>query len=363
MPGGVVGANTPGVGGAVDIAYLEGLKGAVSQQLGAARAGADSAVENARTTLTKLEQAKANGVSSEALANATEAVRIIARDAENERRGVQSKKQTIDAQRQPLDREINRLLDELKEKTNELIGEKNKSWMRRDDAKIAQITGEMSQLQAAIQSKKTEKTPLDEDFDVQEQLLTTISAQEREKAAPHLETITKAHQNGTYDPKQLQEATKRLEAAQKARTKLDKAWPQIQAAAAQVQGCLQSKINQLMKPPPTQRGDASGDKKDSPDFGAAAQEADKIPRGGKTQGTSKDTGLGGGNTAGQRHDPPVKPGSTGTRAGLPAPYGYPGSGPREDSVEVDHNTLQPLPNPGKSSGMSGKPGKKSGCAC
>ena len=184
MPGGVVGANTPGVGGAVDIAYLEGLKGAVSQQLGAARAGADSAVENARTTLTKLEQAKANGVSSEALANATEAVRIIARDAENERRGVQSKKQTIDAQRQPLDREINRLLNELKEKTKELIGEKNKSWMRRDDAKIAQITGEMSQLQAAIQSKKTEKTPLDEDFDVQEQLLTTIMRRNGRRPPP-----------------------------------------------------------------------------------------------------------------------------------------------------------------------------------
>jgi hypothetical protein len=137
----------------------------------------------------------------------------------------------------------------------------------------------------------------------------------------------------------------------------------VQGTGMLLRECIADTLKPLKKEA-SQRGDASGDTKGSPDLEGANREGDKLRQGGGTAEPSKGTGLGGGNATGQRtsQDAPAKPAG----GSLPSPYGYPLSGPREDSVEVPHDQLPPFTGSGQSdtpAGMSGKPGKKSGCKC
>jgi chromosome segregation ATPase len=143
----------------------------------------------------------------------------------------------------------------------------------------------------------------------------------------------------------------------------------VQAAGLILRDCIAVTLKPL-KREASQRGDAGGgDTKGSRDLEGADREGDKFRQGGGTAGPSSGTGLGGGDATGQRtsQDAPAKPagGSLPSPYGY-SPYGYPPAGSQEDSVEVPHDKLPPFTSPGQSdkpAGMSGKPGKKSGCKC
>jgi hypothetical protein len=217
------------------------------------------------------------------------------------------------------------------------------------------------------EDRLAKKRDLATDFSVKQGELGAIDQQANTKAAPYLQDIAEAHQKGVYGAEHLRKAEKR-------QSKLAKSLPLVKTAGAAVRACLQGKITQLTKAPASQRGDAGGgDTKDGRDFGAINQEGDKYrqgdQQGGGTAEPARGTGLGGRNAVGQRNaqDSPGKP-----AGGFPSspygysPYGYPAAGASQDSVQVPHDQLPTFTNPGtsdKPAGMSGKPGKKSGCKC
>jgi hypothetical protein len=308
-----VGAAAPGAVGVVaQLAYLQGLEGTLAKHLSAADeqlALATAELNSVKTTYAKLQEAE-------------EAVRIIARDAEASKQPVRAALQALHSQAQTLDKDTT---------------------MKPED-------------------RLAKKRDLATEFSTKQGELGAIDQQANAKAAPHLQEITDAHQKGVNAEK--------LRKVEKRQTKLAQSLPLVKAAGAKVSACLQGKMTQLTSAPASRRGDTGGDDtKDTRDFGAINQNIDKFQQGEGPAGPARGTGLGGGNATGQRNaqDSPGKP------AGgfLPSPYGYspygyPAAGSRQDSVEVPHNQLPPFTNPGtsdKPAGMSGKPGKKSGCAC
>jgi hypothetical protein len=334
----VIGASAPAaVGVAAQLAYLQGLEATVAKQLSAADeqlALATAELSSVQATYAKLQQAE-------------EAMRIIARDAEASKQQVRSTLQGLHSQAQALDQDINAV----------------KSQMQQQGL----TDNQSAALRTNLDGKLAQKRDLATDFSSQQGQLAAIDQQTNAKAAPYLQEIAKAHQKGIYGAKQLQ-------AAEKRRAKLAKSLPLVKTAGAAVRVCLQGKITQLVSAPASQRGDAGGsDTKDTRDFGAINQDVDKFQQGdqqgGGTAGSARDTGLGGGAPVGQR----TSQGSSGNPVGgAPpspygsSPYGYPAAGSQQDSVAVPHDQLPPFMNPGmsdKPAGMSGKPGKKSGCKC
>jgi hypothetical protein len=317
---------------AAQAAYLEGLQAAVAKHLAAADeqlALATAELKSVQDTYDKLQ-------------NAEEAMRVIARDAEASKQQVRSTLQGLHSQAQALDQDISAV----------------KSQMRQQGLTENQIAA----LQTNLDGKLAQKRDLATDFSTQQGQLAAIDQQTNAKAAPYLQEITKAHQKGVYGAKQLQ-------AAQKRQAKLARSLPLVQTAGAAVRACLQGKITQLTSAPASQRGDAGGDTKDTRDFGAINQNVDQFQQGGGGAAPARDTGLGGGGAVGQRASqgsPGNPPGGTLSSPYGPSPYGYPAAGSPQDSVAVPHDQLPPFTNPGtsdKPTGMSGKPGKKSGCKC
>jgi hypothetical protein len=309
----VIGASAPAaVGVAAQLAYLQGLEATAAKYLSATDeqlALATAELKSVQDTYAKLQSAE-------------EAMRIIARDAEASKQQVRSALQALHSQAQGLDQDTNLKPEERLAKKRDLATE----------------------------------------FSTQQGQLAAIDQQTNAKAAPYLQEIADAHQKGIYGAKQLQ-------AAQKRQVKLAKSLPLVKTAGAAVRACLQGKITQLTRAPASQRGDAGGDTKDTRDFGAINQDVDKFQQGGGTAAPARGTGLGGGDAVGQRASqgsPGHPPGGTLASPYGYSPYGYPAAGSPQDSVQVPHNQLPSFTSPGtsdKPAGMSGKPGKKSGCKC